>query len=253
MDDEVQVKEIFAPYTDSHLERRLASAGEISRMREPHLKTPEQLCARKIIHPGMTDREILDRFRGLRTKLFDMNNGEGFVVMVSPVAPKSGGSFVVSNLAAAIALDNTKTALLVDCNITRPSLHRVLDVNYQFGLTDYVESPEDISIEQLICPTGIPRLRLVPAGRRQESASDYFTSVHMELFLEEVRSRYPERFVLIDAPSVTESPDAKVLAGMSDTVILCVGYAKSTRRQVAEGVVEIGTEKLAGVVFSEGN
>ena len=248
----MQANYILARDTGSSIDRRLVSAREISRMREPHLKTAEQLCAHKIIHPGMDDREVLDKFRGLRTKLFDMNNGEGFVVMVSPIASESGGSFVISNLAAAIALDSTKTALLVDCNINNPCLHEVLDVEYQFGLTDYIEKPDDISVEQLICPTGIPRLRLVPAGRRQESASDYFNSVHMELFLEEVRTRYPERFVLIDAPSVVESPDAKVLAGLSDTVILCVGYAKSTRRQVAEGAAEIGGDKLAGVVFSEG-
>ena len=252
MEEEVKANDIVVLDAGTGLDRRLAAAREISRMHEPHLKTPEQLRASKIIYPEMADREVLDRFRGLRTKLFDMNNGEGFVVMVSPIAPESGASFVISNLAAAIALDNTKTALLVDCNINNPSLHQVLDVNYQFGLTDYIEKPNEVAIEQLIYPTGIPRLRLVPAGRRQESASDYFTSVHMELFLDEVRSRYPERFVLIDAPSVTESPDAKVLAGMSDTVILCVGYGKSTRRQVAEGAAEIGREKLAGVVFSEG-
>ncbi len=245
-------KEILARGTGSNIEQRLESAREISRMHEGEIKTAEQLSSRKIIHPGMADREALNAFRGLRAKLFSMNQGEGFVIMISPVAPDSGGSFIASNLAAAIALDDTKTALLVDCNIRNPCQHDLLDVSCEYGLTDYIERSQDMSVERLIYPTGIPRLRLVPAGQQHESVSDYFTSVHMEAFLEEVRSRYRERFVLIDAPSVAESPDAKVLADLSDTVILCVGYAKSTRRQIAEVAAEIGRDKLAGVVFSEG-
>jgi len=245
-------KEILARGTGNNIERRLESAREISRMHEGEIKTTEQLGSLKIIHPGMTDRNVLNAFRGLRAKLFTMNQGEGFVVMVSPVVSDSGSSFTASNLAAAIALDDTKTALLVDCNIRNPCLHELLDINCKYGLTDFIENSQDVSVEQLIHPTGIPRLRLVPAGQQHESVSDYFTSVHMEAFLEEVRSRYRERFVVIDAPSVAESPDARVLADLSDAVILCVGYAKSTRRQIAEVAVEIGKDKLAGVVFSEG-
>lgn len=250
MDNQAQQK--LVSRGGSSIERRLESAREISRMREGELKTREQLSSRKIIHPGMEDRKTLNAFRGLRSKLFNMNQGEGFVVMISPVTPGSGSSFVASNLAAAIALDDTKTALLVDCNIINPSLHEVLDVEREYGLTDHIENPQEVSVSQLIHPTGIPRLRLVPAGQQHETVSDYFTSVHMEAFLDEVRSRYRERFVLIDAPSVAESPDARVLADLSDSVILCVGYAKSTRRQIAEVASEIGRDKLAGVVFSEG-
>ncbi len=251
MDDQVK-REIASREVGSNVAQRLASAREIARMREPSLKSPEQLSSRKIIHPGMSDRKALNAFRGLRTKLFGMNQGDGFVVMISPVSPESGGTFTSSNLAAAIALDETKTALLVDCNIRNPVLHELLDVEVESGLTDYIEDPENTSVEQLICPTGIPRLRLVPAGQPHESASDYYTSVHMEAFLDEVRTRYRERFVLIDAPSLKESPDARILADLSDTVILCVGYGKCTRRQIAEVAAEVGREKLAGVVFSEG-
>jgi len=252
MDSQVK-KQILARGAGHNIERRLESAREISRMLEGTVKTAKQLDSSKIIHSAMADRDVLDAFRGLRAKLFNMNQGEGFVVMVSPVVPDSGSSFVASNLAAAIALDDTKTALLVDCNIRNPGLHKLLGVNCEVGLTDYIENAEYIAIDQLICATGIPRLRLVSAGQQHESVSDYFTSVHMEVFLDEVRSRYRERFILIDAPSVTESPDARILADLSDTVILCVGYAKSTRRQIAEAAAEIGRDKLAGVVFSEGN
>ncbi len=251
MDDLVKTQ-LLARDAGRNIEYRLESAREIARMYEGEPKTAAQLDACKIIYPGMADRKVLDAFRGLRSKLFGMNQGDGFVIMVSPVASGSGGSFVASNLAAAIALDNTKTALLVDCDLRNPGLHERLGVDCDVGLVDYIEHSEEISIERLIRPTGIPRLRLVPAGQRHESICDYFTSVPMEMFLDEVSSRYRERFVILDAPSVTESPDARILADLSDAVILCVGYAKSTRRQIAEAAAEINRDKLAGVVFSEG-
>ena len=89
MDDKVN-KEILGRDAGSNIARRLASAREIAQMHEPSLKSPEQLSACKIIHPGMRDRRVLDAFRGLRTKLFGMNDGDGFVVMITPVVPRPG-------------------------------------------------------------------------------------------------------------------------------------------------------------------
>ncbi len=240
------------PKGGSNLQLRMESARQIALMEEQHLKPLAEMRSRKIVHPGMRDRAVLDSFRELRTRLLQYSHGENFIAMISPVSPGSGNSFTAANLAAAFALDDTKTALLVDCNMRHPTQHMLLGVDYEHGLTDHIEDPEMVPIEKVIYATGIRRLRLVPVGKRRESTSDHFASAHLEAFFSEVRMRYADRFILVDAPSIIESPDARMLADLSDMVVLCVTYGKSTRAQIAQVAADFGEDKLAGVVFSEG-
>lgn len=243
------------------LEKRLMSAQQIALMKEPLSQSISQLKARKIIYPGMKEREVLDTFRRLRTKLLQISNGENFVAMLTSVEPGSGASFSTTNLAAAFALDDTKTALVVDCNLRNPVQHKCFGVGGKheiIGLTDYIENPETLdpegwSVDDIIYPTGIRRVSLVPVGKRREASLDYVASAHMEAFFGEIRDRYPDRFIFVDAPSLNESPDAMVLAELCDMVVLCVAHGKSTRSEIAQVAAEFGNDKLVGVIFTEGN
>ncbi|WP_456412435.1 CpsD/CapB family tyrosine-protein kinase [Thiolapillus sp.] len=244
----------------SSLELRLKSARQIALMKEPLSQNVGQLRARKIIDPEMKDRDVLDAFRKLRTKLLQISNGENFIVMLASVAPGNGASFSATNLAVAFALDNTKTALVVDCNFRNPIQHKRFGVGGRkewIGLTDYIENPDTMdpegwSVDDIIYPTGIKRVSVVPVGKRREASQEYVASAHMEAFFAEVRNRYPDRFIFVDAPSVSESPDAMVLADLCDMVVLCVGYGKATLNQIAQAAAEFGNEKLVGVIFTEG-
>ena len=245
----------------ANLEKRLMSARQIAMMKEPLPQSIGQLKARKIIYPEMKDREVLDTFRRLRTKLLQISNGENFVALLTSVAPGSGASFNATNLAAAFALDDTKTALVVDCNLRNPVQHKRFGVGGNrelIGLTDYIENPESLdpdgwSLDDIIYPTGVKRVSLVPVGKRREASLDYVSSAHMEAFFAEVRGRYPDRFIFVDAPSLSESPDALVLADLVDMVVLCVAHGKSMRSEIAQVAAEFGNDKLVGVIFTEGN
>ncbi len=244
----------------SSLEVKLKSAQQIALMKEPLPQIASQLRARKIIYPEMKDRDVLDTFRRLRTKLLQISAGDNFIVMLTPVVPGSGASFSATNLAVAFALDNTKTALVVDCNFRNPVQHQRFGVGGTrelIGLTDYIENPDTLdpegwSVDDIIYPTGIKRVSVVPVGKRREVSQEYVASAHMEAFFAEVRNRYPDRFIFVDAPSISESPDAMVLADLCDMVVLCVGYGKTTLNRIAQVAAEFGDEKLAGVIFTEG-
>ena len=244
----------------SNLELRLKSARQIALMKEPLSQSVAQLRARKIIYPEMKDRDVLDTFRRLRTKLLQISAGENFVVMLTSVAQGNGASFSATNLAVAFALDNTKTALVVDCNFQNPGQHKQFGVGGNrelIGLTDYIENPDTMdpegwSVDDIIYPTGIRRVSVVPVGKRREASQEYVASAHMEAFFAEVRDRYPDRFIFVDAPSISESPDAMVLADLCDMVVLCVGYGKTTLNQIAQVAAEFGNDKLVGVIFTEG-
>jgi len=222
---------------------------QIVRMKEPRILSPEDLEERRIIYPESTDRVAVNRFRELRTRLLQLSGGENFSLVVSSAVEGGGASFIVLNLAAAFAFDHTKTALVIDCNLREPTLHSMLDLTPDMGLTDFLEDA-DMDIATIIYPTGIKRLRLIPAGSRRESAAEFFTSFRMRQFLYAVRRRYPDRFIIIDAPSINESPDARILSDLCDYTLLVLPHARVTESQALRAASAVSPDKLAGVVIN---
>ena len=189
-------------------------------------------------------------FRDLRTKIILQNQGGNGVILVSAVSKGSGSSFVAQNLAAAFAFDAGNTALLIDCNLRNPSLHRLLEDPSTPGLTDYLENP-DLDLSTIIQPVGISRFRVITAGRRHEIPAEYFSSSKMRRLIELVRRRYQERFIVLDGPSMSDIADIRVLSELCDYVILVGRYGRVTGGQVEKCVSEIGGQKLLGVVFND--
>ncbi|MHB8551027.1 MAG: P-loop NTPase family protein, partial [Acidiferrobacterales bacterium] len=191
----------------------------------------------------------VDAFRDLRTKLIKKGGSGNMVLMVTSVAAGDGATFVARNLAVSFAFDESKTALLVDCNLRNPGLMRRSGVEAQRGLTDYLEAT-DMLVEKIIYQVGIPRLRLIPSGTRRDFPSEYFTSLKMRQLLESLKARYAERYVVLDSPSVMESADSRILAELADYVLLVIPYGKASEAQILAAARAIGAQKLVGIVFN---
>ena len=232
------------------LERERESRTKIQRMAEVQQLPPPELEERKIIYPGMKNREALNVFRELRTRLYKQAGTEdNFVLMVCALTPEGGSSFVSMNLGAAIALDQSKTSVIVDCNLYAPRLHEALPVEADFGLADYLENVT-LNVEDIIYSSGVRRMRVIPAGNKRQPGVEFFTSSRMRHFVQEVRSRYRDRYVILDAPPLSSFADARILSELCDLVLLVVPYAKTTENQVLAAIESIGEDKLAGVVFN---
>jgi protein-tyrosine kinase len=226
------------------------SRSSIKRMDQRVIYTPEQLQAKRLISASMKDTRLLDSYRNLRTKLLATSNKDNFTTMVTSVVPEADSSLVAANLAATFALDEGKTALLIDANIHQPRLNQLFDFHSELGLIDYLES-EDWESSQALHETAIPRLRLVPSGLLRENSAEYFTSDKMHHFVNELTTRYPDRFPIINAPSITFSADTRILVDLCDRVVLVVPYGLCSEDDIMKAVLSIGKNKLAGVVLNE--
>lgn len=212
---------------------------------------PAQLEQRRMIHREDSVRRQSDAFRGIRTRLLELAGAQNFITLVVSVSPHSGGSFVARNLAAAFAFDEAKTSLLIDCNLRYPNQHKALGVEPEKGgLIEYLEHPIR-GIKSIIYQTGIPRLRLVPAGTSRENSGEFFSSFRMRAMLDSLRCRYADRYLFLDGPAVNGSPDARILSDLADFVVVVVGYGRDTPAAVNQAVANFDSSKLAGVVFNQ--
>lgn len=205
---------------------------------------------RKLIHRNDSVRVQADAFRELRTKLLGMGQERNFVTLVAPVQRGCGGSFVARNLAAAFAFDETKTALLVDCDALHPAQESALGINAAgSGMMDYLEGGvadlADIQYE-----TGLPRLRLIPSGRSRETTGEYFSSTRMRMMIDSLRGTHPNRYLILDSPPVLNSPDARILSDLADLIVVVAGYGQVTGEAIEKAAAGFDPDKVAGVVFN---
>jgi Mrp family chromosome partitioning ATPase len=231
--------------------QRTSASRSIARIVEPHALTTRTLEERRLIHRDESAREQADAFREIRTRLLALGGSTNFVTMVAPISHRSGGSFVARNLATAFAFDEAKTALLIDCDVRHAAQHTALGVNpSEGGLIDYLEHPA-LGVEKILYHTGIPRLRLIPAGRQREMSAEYFSSFRMRAVLDSLRSRYADRYLFLDSPAVKGSPDARILADLADFIVLVVGYGRDTPGAINKALANFDPNKIAGVVFNQ--
>jgi protein-tyrosine kinase len=229
----------------------VSSRYEIARMREPWQYEKQALAEMRIISPEMPDRGVADAYRRMRTKIVKKNGGENPTIMVTGISHGSGATFTALNLAAAFAFDESKTALVVDCNFRRQGME-LGEEGDRYGLADYLDDElDDVGMEEIIHPTGIRRVRLIPSGGEREGLVEYFTSTKMRELVEAAKQRYRDRHIIIDTPPILESADTGILADLCDYVILVVPYGRFTQQRIVDAARAIGQEKFLGAVFND--
>jgi len=221
----------------------------IGDMNQVLLWSNAELQDRKIIYPGMQKRDVLNAFREIRTKILMKSQSKNLVVLVSSVGHRGGASFAAINMAAAFAMDEGKTALYIDCNLEDTISDDLLPVPADRGITDYL-ADENLKIENIIYATGIHRLRIVPVGYAKDRAVEYFNSRRMHQFIREIKSRYQDRFIVIDTPSASNSIEARVLSQYCDASVLVVPSGQVVTDQIMAGIDALGKDKFAGLIFN---
>jgi len=221
----------------------------MAHMAEPWRLSEADLINARIIFPEMEDYRVADAFREIRTKIVQACPSNNCVTLVTAVTSGGGASFVALNLAAAFTFDESKSALLIDCNLRRPGFENLLSSEAHYGLTDYLET-EGLEESRIIHPVGIPRLRLVPAGRRSEIQTEQLGSMKMRALIDGVKQRYTDRYVILDAASISDSADVRILSELSDFILLVAPYGKVTEVELWNAAKSIDEKKFIGVVFN---
>jgi len=94
-------------------------------------------------------------------------------------------------------------------------------------------------------------MRFVPVGRRRETIGEFFSSERMRDFILQVKKRYSDRYVILNAPPLEVSADAAILSEISDRIIVVLPYGKVSNARLAKALKLIPQEKIAGFVLND--
>lgn len=176
---------------------------------------------------------ISEAYRTLRTNLsfYSLDNPIRTLVVTSP-AVGEGKSTTVANLAVTLAQSGRRT-ILVDCDLRRPSLHELFDLNSAPGLTNLVlDEVERPPLQQ----TAVDNLWLLASGPQPPNPADMLGTRKIDQVIETLTETAD--IVLFDAPPVIAVTDAAVLGAKVDGVLLVISAGK-TRREHAERAKEL--------------
>jgi capsular exopolysaccharide synthesis family protein len=187
----------------------------------------------------------------LRTNLlFSRKGADMRTITVVSGGAGEGKSTTIFNLATVFA-QNGARVLLVDSDLRRPSLHKILNVSNTIGLTSFLLKQN--TIEEVIQTTPVPTLHFLPSGKLPSSSLGILNSSQMREFIQKARERYD--FVFFDSPPIMGVSDASVLASEVDMALLVIQYRKypQVMTQRAKAMVEKVGGNLLGVVLNNIN
>ena len=199
-----------------------------------------------VLDPQSPGAEV---FKLLRAKIFCKDLiCQGRTILVTSAQPLDGKSFVSANLAVSIAQGINESVLLVDCDLRRPSQHNLFALRTHQGLSEYLE--DGSSIAPFLVKTPLEKLTILPAGTPPLNPSELLASKKMGLLIDEIRSRYSDRYVIFDASPAKFTPELTSLALKVDGILLVVRAGKTPVQLVSDVIANLGREKILGLVFN---
>ncbi len=191
-----------------------------------------------------------EAYRVLRTNLqFSALDKPLATLICTSAAPGEGKSTTISNLATVMA-QSDKRVVLVDADLRRPSLHKLLKLPNNVGLsTALLDKGRDPGV--YLQATDVPNLRVMTTGPIPPNPAEMLNSARMHEMIEVLKGEAD--VVLFDTPPVLAVADTSILASQVDGALLVV-WAGKTRGELLAQAVErlqsVGVQPL-GVVLNK--
>ena len=173
---------------------------------------------------------LSETYRTIRTGLLFSSTVENPVKCVLLTSPgeQEGKSTTASNLSIVMA-QNNKKVLLVDADMRKPRLHQVFGVNVDKGLSTYLSGQS--SFEEIVCPTDIENLSVIPSGPHPPNPSELLASHKMEQFFAYAKAHFD--YIFVDMPPTMVVTDAVILSKVVDGTIIVLESGRTSRKVVS--------------------
>jgi len=200
---------------------------------------------------------VAEDFRIIKRPLLRNARGEGHapirhgnLIVVTSALPGEGKTYCAVNLAMSIAMEMDITVLLVDADVARPSVLKVLGLGPEPGLMDVLLN-EQLGLPDVILRTNVATLSVLPAGRANKHATELLASRNMSRLLTEIAERYADRIVIFDSPPLLITTEASVLAAHMGQVVLVVEAEKTSQHAVREALRQIEQCPHVNLVYNK--
>ncbi len=196
-------------------------------------------------------RQLEEAYRLLGTNLRALGSEHAFkTVLITSATSQEGKSTVATNLALTLS-EGGQCVYLVEGDVHRPSIGKILEMSTERGLTDllngHAPAPTEIKAATSLVPPCGPSVIL--SGPPVQNPATLFASQSMSALLASLGAETD--ITILDAPPVLGIADVSVLAPKVDGVIVAVREAMTTREQLQAAFKQLQASRarVLGIVF----
>jgi capsular exopolysaccharide synthesis family protein len=165
-------------------------------------------------------------------------------LLVTSALPGEGKTLTIVNLAVSLSQSCERRVLVIDADLGRPSVHRMLGLSNAVGLGDVLRSSSDrLPIQEVS-----PLLSVLPAGRFDTNPTAELKSDRMRALLDECASRFD--WVLLDAPAVARLPHAHRVTRFARAVLFVIRSGSTPYGVIERAIAELGRGSIIGTVLN---
>jgi capsular exopolysaccharide synthesis family protein len=142
------------------------------------------------------------------------------------------------------------TLLLVDADVAKPHISRVLELDDKPGLIDLL-CDDTLDLQEVLVSTNIEGLRILPAGPVHRQSTELLASERMASLVADMSEHYPDRVLVFDTPPLLATTEAQVMSGLMGQVLLVVRAGVTPQQAVLQSLETLGPRAGVNIVLNQ--
>jgi succinoglycan biosynthesis transport protein ExoP len=197
---------------------------------------------------------VAESFRGTLASILRNQAGrKQRTILITSAGPAEGKTTVIQNLGIALAETGAKV-LLVDADFRRPHLHHKFGLSNELSLIDLISENtalEQYPAERFGVPSGFAGLSVLPNRSTRDNVSKALYSPRLRAIFDILLQRYDT--ILVDAPPILHVADTRIMAPLTDALILVLRCGVTHRDAALEAYRRIQEDGLSllGTVLTD--
>lgn len=211
--------------------------------------------------PTLADRgEGVEQFRSLRSRVYKARDEAPLKsILVSSGMPSEGKTFIAANLAMSLARNSESSVLLIDGDLRRPALHKLLGAPNVPGLSEYLAGTADLKTI-LQCDRSSPtnnskrvgsirNLTFIPSGNCGDNSAELVANPRMEELITTLSPYFD--WIVIDSSPVLAVTDAVELSRVTGAVLLVARGARTPFDVAQRTQAAFSNSRILGFVLND--
>ena len=189
-----------------------------------------------------------EAYKTLRTNIqFSTIDSDVKTLLVTSPGPGEGKSITAANLAISMSQIGKKV-LLIDCDMRRPSVHKMFDISNEVGLTNILK--EEFNFEKVVYKAS-SNFSILTCGTIPQNPSEVMASRRMKKFLQDAENEFD--FIILDTPPIIAVTDAQILSTMVEGVLMVINSTVTSIEacKKAKSLLKAVNANIIGVVLNK--
>jgi tyrosine-protein kinase Etk/Wzc len=228
----------------------------------PHSKNQEKLVNKYLKRKSKTELHqqavlaleakedmAIESLRSLRTTLhFALLEAKNNIILVTGPSPSVGKTFISTNLATIMA-DAGQKILLIDGDMRKGYINKILGLSRENGLSEIILS--NVTVKDATQTIPLANFDFISTGAIPPNPSELLLHENFANFLESVSRQYD--LIIIDSPPILAVTDAAIIGRLASAVFMVAKAGKHPMRELEQSVRKLANSgaNVKGIVFND--